>query len=40
MKKGIIIVTYWLAAIFLTALILTSLDYVLWQWLFISGKWS
>lgn len=36
MKKGIIIVTYWLAAIFLTALILTSLDYVLWQWLFIS----
>ena len=27
MKKGIIIVTYWLAAIFLTAVLLTSLDY-------------
>ena len=27
MKKGIIIVAYWLAAIFLTAIILTSLDY-------------
>lgn len=31
MKKGIIIVAYWLAAIILTALILTSLDYGLWQ---------
>ena len=27
MKKSIIIVTYWLAAIILTALLLTSLDY-------------
>ena len=36
MKKGIIIVTYWLAAIFLTALILTSLDYVLWQAVLLS----
>lgn len=27
MKKGIIIVLYWLAAIFLTAVLLTSLDY-------------
>ena len=31
MKKGIIIVAYWLAAIFLTALLLTSLDYEMWQ---------
>ena len=31
MKKGIIIVAYWLAAIFLTALVLTSLDYDLWE---------
>ena len=31
MKKGIIIATYWLAAIFLTALLLTSLDYDLWE---------
>lgn len=31
MKKEIIIVAYWLTAIFLTALILTSLDYDLWQ---------
>ncbi|MBR5075880.1 MAG: LytTR family transcriptional regulator DNA-binding domain-containing protein [Bacteroidales bacterium] len=31
MKKGIIIVAYWLAAIFLTALLLTSLDYDMWQ---------
>ena len=31
MKKSIIIVTYWLAAIILTALLLTSLDYHLWQ---------
>lgn len=31
MKKGIIIVSYWLAAIFLTAQLLTSLDYDLWQ---------
>ena len=30
MKKGIIIVSYWLAAIFLTAVLLTSLDYDLW----------
>ena len=30
MKKGIIIVAYWLAAIFLTAVLLTSLDYDLW----------
>lgn len=36
MKKGIIIITYWLAAIFLTALILTSLDYVLWQAVLLS----
>ena len=27
MKKGIIIIAYWLAAIFLTAVLLTSLDY-------------
>ena len=27
MKKGIIIVAYWLAAIILTAIILSSLDY-------------
>ena len=31
MKKGIIIVAYWLAAIFMTALLLTSLAYDLWQ---------
>ena len=31
MKKGIIIVTYWMAAIILTALLLTSLGYGLWQ---------
>ena len=31
MKKELIIVSYWLAAIFLTALLLTSLDYDLWQ---------
>lgn len=31
MKKGIIIVGYWLAAIFLTAVLLTSLDYNLWS---------
>lgn len=31
MKKGIIIVTYWLASIFLTAFLLTSLDYDLWK---------
>lgn len=31
MKKGIIIVTYWLAAIVLTAVLLTSLKYGLWQ---------
>ena len=30
MKKVIIIVAYWLAAIFLTAVLLTSLDYDLW----------
>ncbi|MBR4809328.1 MAG: LytTR family transcriptional regulator [Bacteroidales bacterium] len=31
MKKGIIIVGYWLAAIVLTAFLLTSLKYGLWQ---------
>lgn len=31
MKKGIIIVAYWLVAIFLTAFLLTSLDYDLWK---------
>ena len=31
MKKGIIIVTYWLASIILTSLLLTSLEYGLWQ---------
>ena len=31
MKKVVIIVVYWLAAIFLTAILLTSLDYGLWQ---------
>ena len=36
MKKGIIIVAYWLAAIFVTALLLTSLDYGLWQALLMS----
>ncbi len=30
MKKPILIVAYWLAAIFLTAVLLTSLDYDLW----------
>ena len=36
MKKGIIIATYWLAAILLTALILTSLDFALWQAVLLS----
>ena len=36
MKKGILIVTYWLAAIFLTALLLTSLDYDLWEAILMS----
>ena len=36
MKKEIIIVAYWLAAIFLTALLLTSLDYGLWQAILMS----
>lgn len=36
MKKSIIIVTYWLIAIILTALLLTSLDYVLWQAVLLS----
>ena len=36
MKKGIIIVSYWLAAIILTALLLTSLDYDLWQAILMS----
>ena len=36
MKKGIIIAAYWLAAILLTALILTSLDYCLWQSVLLS----
>ena len=31
MKKAIIIVAYWLAAIFLTSILLTSLDYGLWE---------
>ena len=31
MKRGILIVAYWLAAIILTALLLTSLDYDLWE---------
>ena len=31
MKKGILIVAYWLAAIFLTAFLLMSLEYELWQ---------
>ena len=31
MKKSVIIAIYWLAAIILTALLLTSLDYDLWQ---------
>ena len=31
MKKVIVIVAYWLAAIFLTAILLTSLNYDLWQ---------
>ena len=31
MKRAIIIVSYWLAAIFMTALLLTSLDYDLWE---------
>ena len=31
LKKGIIIVAYWLAAIFLTAFLLMSLEYDLWQ---------
>ena len=36
MKKGILIVTYWLAAILLTALILMSLDYDLSQAVLLS----
>ena len=36
MRKAIIIVAYWLAAIILTALILTSLDYSLWQAVLLS----
>lgn len=36
MKKIIIIVAYWLGAIFLTALLLTSLDYALWQAILMS----
>ena len=36
MKKGILIVSYWLAAIILTALILTSLNYGLWQAVLLS----
>ena len=36
MKKEIIIVAYWLAVIFLTALLLTSLDYDLWQAILMS----
>ena len=36
MKRIIIIVTYWLAAIVLTALLLTSLDYDLWQGILMS----
>ena len=36
MKKGVIIIVYWLAAIVLTALILTSLDYCLWQAVLLS----
>lgn len=35
-KKGVIIIVYWLAAIVLTALILTSLDYCLWQAVLLS----
>lgn len=31
MKKTILIVAYWLVSIFLTAILLTSLDYDLWQ---------
>ena len=36
MKKGVIIIVYWLAANVLTALILTSLDYCLWQAVLLS----
>ena len=36
MKKAIIIVAYWLAAIFLTAVLLTSLDYDLWPAILMS----
>ena len=36
MKKGILIVTYWLAAIFLTAVLLTSLNYDLWEAILMS----
>lgn len=36
MRKAIIIVAYWLTAIFLTALLLTSLDYDLWKAILMS----
>lgn len=36
MKRAIIIVSYWLAAIFMTALLLTSLDYDLWEAILMS----
>ena len=36
MKKGIILFSYWLAAIVLTALLLTSLDYDWWQAVLLS----
>ena len=36
MKKVLIIVAYWLSAIILTALLLTSLDYDLWQAVLLS----
>jgi len=36
MKRAIITVSYWLAAIFMTALLLTSLDYDLWEAILMS----
>ena len=36
MKRAIIIVSYWLTAIFMTALLLSSLDYDLWEAILMS----
>ena len=38
MKRAIIIVSYWLTAIFMTALLLTSLDYDLWEAILMTSR--